>query len=288
MPPVRRLSVLRLAYARARSGPVLALWLFTAGAPLFSSAPIVPPQQTAIETANAKTWLERREALEDYLRTAEVVKMEDIPVGVTKPRRAYLAPGGLTDRMAWKTIRPGIYSGYWESYKSEIAAYELDKLLGLEMIPPTVERRVQGDLGAAVMWVSPIKSFKDLGGPPSAPADKLAAWSRQLIRAKMFDNLICNIDPNLGNWLVDPSWNLILIDHTRSFTTKKDMVHQLTRVDRELWDRMKALTVESLTPALEKWIGKREIGAMIERRDRLQGVIDKLVAAKGEAAVFVR
>ncbi len=90
--------------------------------------------------------------------------MEDIPVGVTKPRRAYLAPGGLTDRMAWKTIRPGIYSGYWESYKSEIAAYELDKLLGLEMIPPTVERRVQGDLGAAVMWVSPIKSFKDLGG----------------------------------------------------------------------------------------------------------------------------
>ncbi len=104
----------------------------------------------------------------------------------------------------------------------------------------------------------------------------------------MFDNLICNIDPNLGNWLVDPSWNLILIDHTRSFTTKKDMVHQLTRVDRELWDRMKALTVESLTPALEKWIDKREIGAMIERRDRLQGVIDKLVAAKGEAAVFVR
>ena len=275
MPPVHRVSV-------------LALWLFAAGTPLFSSAPIVRSQQTATEAANAKTWLDRREALEDYLRTAEVVKMEDIPLGVTKPRRAYLAPGGLIDRMAWKTIRPGIHSGYWESYKSEIAAYELDKLLELEMIPPTVERRVQGDLGAAVMWVSPIKSFKDLGGPPSAPSDKLAAWSRQLIRAKMFDNLICNIDPNLGNWLVDPSWNLILIDHTRSFTTKKDMVHQLTRVDQELWDRMKTLTVESLTPALEKWIGKGEIRAMIERRDRLQGVIDKLVAAKGEAAVFVR
>ena len=48
----------------------------------------------------------------------------------------------------------------------------------------------------------------------------------------MFDNLICNVDPNLGNWLVDPSWNLILIDHTRSFTTKKDMVHQMTRIDQ--------------------------------------------------------
>ena len=274
MPPVHRLSV-------------LALWLF-AGAPLFASAPIVRSEQTAAEAASAKTWLDRREALEDYLKIADVVKMEDIGLGVTKPRRAYLAPGGLIDRMAWKTIRPGIHSGYWESYKSEIAAYELDKLLGLEMIPPTVERRVQGDLGAAVMWVAPIKSFKDLGGPPSAPAAKLAAWSRQLIRAKMFDNLICNIDPNLGNWLVDPAWNLILIDHTRSFTTKKDMVHELTRIDRELWDRMKTLTVESLTPALEKWIGGREIRAIIERRDRMQAVIDKLVDTKGEAAVFVR
>jgi hypothetical protein len=267
---------------------VVALWLLATGAPVFTSAPITLAQQTAAEAASARTWLDRRQALEDYLRTAEVVKMEDIGLGVTKPRRAYLAPGGPVDRMAWKTIRPGIHSGYWESYKSEIAAYELDKLLGLEMIPPTVERRVKGDVGAAVMWVSPIKSFKDLGGPPSAPAAKLAPWSRQIIRAKMFDNLIGNIDPNLGNWLVDPSWNLILIDHTRSFTTKKDMVHQMTRVDRELWDRMKALTVESLTPALEKWIGNREIRAIIERRDRMQGVIDKLVAAKGEAAVFVQ
>jgi hypothetical protein len=272
MPPLRR-----------RSAVVLCL-LVTA-LPL---APFARAQQTTEATANAKTWLERRQAMEDYLKSAEVVKMEEIGLGVTKPRRAYLAPGGLVDRMAWKTITPGIHGGFWESYKSEIAAYELDKLLGLDMIPPTVERRVKGDLGAAIMWVSPIKSFKDLGGPPSPPSTKAAAWSRQLVRAKMFDNLICNIDPNLGNWLVDPSWNLILIDHTRSFTTKKDMVHQMTHIDQELWERMKALTLESLTPPLEKWIGNREIRAIIERRDRMQTVIDKLVASKTEAAVFVR
>lgn len=263
------------------------LYLLAAGAPVWTSAP-TSRHQAAAESTSSKTWLERREALEEYLKIAEVVRIEDIGVGVTKPRRAYLAPGGPIDRMAWKTVRPGMYQGFWESYKAEIAAYELDKLLALEMIPPTVERRVKGELGAAVMWIAPAKSFKELGGPPSAPPDKLAAWSRQLIRAKMFDNLISNIDPNLGNWLVDPVWNLILIDHTRSFTTKKDVVHELTRVDRELWDRMKALTVESLTPALGKWIGNREIRAIVERRDRMQGAIDKLVAAKGEAAVFVQ
>lgn len=266
---------------------VVLLCLLATGAPVFTTASHRWAPQAAAEAASSKTWLDRRQALEDYLKIAEVIKMEEIGLGVTKPRRAYLAPGGLVDRMAWKTIRPGIHEGFWESYRSEIVAYELDKLLGLDMIPPTVERRVKGEVGAAIMWISPAKSFKDLGGPPSAPPDKLAAWNRQLIQAKMFDNLICNIDPNLGNWLVDPAWNLILIDHTRSFTTKKDMVHVLTRIDRGLWDRMKALTVESLTSALENWIGNREIRAIIERRDRMQGVIDKLVAAKGEAAVFV-
>lgn len=267
---------------------VLMLCLLGTGAGVFTSGHRTPTAQAAAEAAGSKTWFDRREALEDYLRIAEVIKLEDIGLGVTKPRRAHLAPGGLVDRMAWKTIRTGIHHGFWESYKSEIAAYELDKVLGLDMIPPTVERRVKGELGAAVMWVSPAKSFKDLGGPPSPPPAQLAPWSRQLIRAKMFDNLICNIDPNLGNWLVDPAWNLILIDHTRSFTTKKDMVHELTRIDRELWDRMSALTVESLTPALEKWIGSREIRAILERRDRMQRVVDKLVAAKGESAVFVK
>src|SRR5687768_16941083 len=118
---------------------VVALWLLATGAPVFASAPLTLAQQTAAEAASARTWLDRRQALEDYLRTAEVVKIEDIGLGVTKPRRAYLAPGGPVDPMAWKTILPGIHSGYWESYKSEIAAYELDKLLELEMIPPTVE-----------------------------------------------------------------------------------------------------------------------------------------------------
>ena len=268
---------------------IVALLLVVTSVPLLPQAPVATAAQAPAETAaTAKTWIDRRQEMEDYLRVAVVIKLEEIGLGVTRPRRAYLAPGGPFDRMAWKTIAPGMHSGYWESYKSDIAAYELDKLLGLDMIPPTVERQVNRESGAAIMWVSPVKSFKDLGGPPSAPADRLPRWNRQLIQAKMFDNLIANIDPNLGNWLVDPSWNLILIDHTRSFTTKRDMVHEMTRIDHDLWQRMKALTVDSLTPALKPWMGNRDIRAILDRRDRMQTVIDKLVATKGEAAVFVR
>jgi hypothetical protein len=83
---------------------------------------------------------------------------------------------------------------------------------------------------------------------------------------------------------VDPAWNLILIDHTRSFTTKRELVHELTRVDRELWERMKALTVETLTSGLANWIDQRGIAAIIQRRERMTALVDKLVAQKGNAA----
>lgn len=236
--------------------------------------------------ANAKIWVDRAAEIEQYLRSAEVVGMEELKVGVTRPRRAKLAPGGLVDAIVFKAIKPGRYNGYWESYKSEIAAYELDKLLGLGMVPPTVEKRVRGDLGAAVMWVAPVQSFKDMGGVPGQrgvkqpPPRQIAAWSRQMTRAKMFDNLIGNLDPNLGNWLVDPAWNLIVIDHTRAFTVTRNLYHELTNVDAELWDKMKALDEPGLTAALGEWLDSAAIRSMLQRRDRMQQVVDTLTKAK--------
>jgi hypothetical protein len=231
---------------------------------------------------SAKIWIDRAAEIEAYLKSAEIVGMEEVGVGVTRPRRAKLAPGGPVEAMAWKPIKPGRYNGYWESYKSEIAAYELDKMLGLNMIPPTVEKRVRGEVGAAVMWASPTKSFKDLGGVPmqgnvkGPPGPLVAPWMRQITRKKMFDNLIGNIDPNLGNWLVDPAWNLILIDHSRAFTSTDRLYHELAQVDAELWEKMKALDEATLTTAVGEWLDRNAIRDMLKRRDKMQQVIAKM------------
>ncbi len=242
--------------------------------------------QPSAEVASAKAWLGRAAEYESFLKTAAVVRMEDIPVGVTKPVRCYFAPGGPFESFAFKSVKPGYQTGYWESYRSEMAAYELDKLLDLQMIPPTVEKRVKGDLGAAIMWVSPVQSFKQMGGPPTPPAEHSDSWNRQLAKAKMFDNLINNRDPNLGNWLVDPAWNLILIDHTRAFAPGKNMVHKMNRIEKGLWERMQALDLASLKPALDPYLDGGQIKDILQRRDRMKQEIDKMVAERGEAAVF--
>lgn len=246
------------------------------------------PPAAAAAGATTKTWVGRAAEFETYLKTAEVVKVEDIGVGVTKPKRAHLAPGGLCDSAAFKPIRPGMYGGFWESYKAEIAAYEIDKLLGLDMVPPTVEKRVNNDLGAAIQWVEQTRSFKQLGGVPQPPPAHFDSFNRQMARAKMFDNLIGNRDPNLGNWLVDPAWNLVLIDHTRALTNTSDRVHKLQRIDAALWEKMQGLTEEGLAAAVGNWLGSREIKAVLERRRRMAADIEQLVKEKGEAEVFFR
>ena len=278
------------ARARRRFGAATVFIALAGLAGLHGFIPPLPPvralAQDAAAPQNAKIWIDKRHAIEEYLRNAEVVKMDAIGVGVTSPRRAYLAPGGPVDSFTWKPIKPGRYQGYWESYKSEIAAYQLDTFLNIDMIPPAVERKVDGAVGAAVMWASPVKSFKQLGGVPNPPAALRAAWTRQIIKAKMIDNLIANIDPNLGNWLVDPAWNIILIDHSRSFTNTQQMTHEMTNIDAALWDRMKALDHQQLTTVLGSWLSADEIGWLLRRRDKMQTIVDKLIKKRGAPLVL--
>ncbi|OFV86251.1 MAG: hypothetical protein A2V74_07785 [Acidobacteria bacterium RBG_16_70_10] len=243
------------------------------------------PVAVAEAPACSKIWLGREAEIEELMRTSEVTKIVDVPIGVTKPKRAFVREGPPFQSMAWKPLRPGLYSGYWESYKSEIAAWEIDKLVGLGMVPPAVERRLQSDLGAVILWVENVKGWS-IKEPARGP--DLEAWNRQVSKMKMFDQLIGNIDRNQGNLLYDGEYHLILIDHSRAFTGEKNLnrMAKPTRIDRELWEKMSALTLEQLQPALGRLIGKGEIRAIIERRDRMRRAIEALVAEKGEATVF--
>lgn len=259
----------------------LVLFFLVTTVPLYAQAPsAAPPQaQAAPATASAKIWEGRNAEFEEFLRKAPFIKFSDVPIGVTRPKRGYFAPGGLIESAAWKILPPGRPAGYWESYKSEIAAYELDKMLGMDMVPPAIEKRVQGELGAAVLWVKPVRSWKEVENLPKP--DK---WNRQAVRMKMFDNLISNTDRNAGNLIVDDDWNLYLIDHSRAFITDKKLPATMIRVDAELWDRMLALDEPTLMAGLGKWIDRGMIRAMLKRRDAMKLLIDDLVKRLGRQA----
>jgi hypothetical protein len=248
---------------------------------LFCSLLLLAFPQATAAPESSKVWEGREAAFEEFLRTAPVVKIEDVPIGVTKPRRAYLAPGGLCESFAWKVLPPGIHKGYWDSYKSEIAAYELDKVLGLGMVPPTVEREVNSSKGAAVVWVKNVRTWEEALRSPKAPS-----WTRNVVRMKMWDNLVGNSDRNKGNILVDYTGNFFFIDHSRAFTTEKKLYQELENIDMELWQRILALDAETVKARIGTWIGKNETKAIFQRRDRMQKQIDAILAKRGEAAIL--
>jgi hypothetical protein len=240
------------------------------------------PASTSAQGLGAKIWVGRYQEIEEYLRTAECVSIEVLGPG--RLTRCTLRPGGLVARMAWTPLLPGIYRGFWESYKANIAAYEIDKLLKMDMVPPTVQREFQGNKGAATLWVENIVG----SGTASPDEANRAGWEKQLAQMTMFDNLIGNQDRNMENMLRDAAWNLILIDHIRAFRSGKDLPHRLSRIDADLWDKIQALTRTQLDARLGPWLDENEIAGIIDRRERMKADIDRLVAERGAAAVFLR
>jgi hypothetical protein len=231
-----------------------------------------PLSTSPAQEAGAKTWVGHYQEVEDYLRTAECVGMENIGRGSSSGQRCVLRPGGPASRMLWKPLIPGVYRGFKESYKSEIAAYELDKLLKLDMVPPVVERELQGHKGSATLWVDNLLAFNS-GAPPSA-SDR-SRWETQLTQAKMFDNVIGNKDRNQGNIARDAGWNIILLDHARAFTAGTELTHSLTKIDQDLWARMDKLTRKQLDARLGPWLDENEIAAIVDRLQRMKADIKR-------------
>jgi hypothetical protein len=251
-------------------------------APAEAPAPVLAP---VVAPVGAKVWIGHYGEFEEYLKNAKVVRMEDIPVGVTKPKRAFFEPGGPVGSAAVKHLPMGQRSGFWEAYKSEIAAYELDRLLGLDMVPVTVERRVGSDLASAQLWVEGCKLLKDVD---QKACPRPIEWAKQVCRQRVFDNLVANIDRNAGNMLVDGEWNIILIDHSRAFASDRmPFEKEMTRIDREMFARMKALDEASLMKRVRPWVlGDGPVRGILKRRDRIVADFEKLARERGEAAVF--
>ena len=247
------------------------------------------------EPASSKVWIGRYAEFEEFLKTAKIEGGDRTPVGVLAPTHARFTPGGLAAGAAVKPITPGVREGFFESYKSEIAAYKLDRMLQLDMVPPTVERRVNGNMASVQLWVENVRTLKQILAA-NAKAPDVEGWNRQVNRQKVFDDLVADIDDNQGNLLIDGAWNLIKIDHSRAFAPNVittpfevgDAARGVSHIDQDLFNRIKAL---------DKAAVKRELGDLLEggtldllfsRRDTIVKAFEKLAAQKGANQVFTK
>jgi hypothetical protein len=64
------------------------------------------------------------------------------------------------------------------------------------------------------------------------------------------------------------------------------MVHEMNRIERGLWERMLKLDLASLKAVLDRHLDGGQIKDILVRRDKMKAEIDKMIAERGEAAVF--
>ena len=101
--------------------------------------------------------------IEEALQTAKIVKSKELGTGVTRPLKFTLDNGRFEFHACYKNVdehrrgltkmETGVEVDFKDSWMFEVAAYELDKLLGLGMVPATVERDFEGKDGSVQLWI---------------------------------------------------------------------------------------------------------------------------------------
>ncbi len=240
------------------------------------------------------------EAAEHFLANAEIVNLEYFETqGVTRPRRATLSDGQVTARAVFKVVdkhvaratdnrgRPVI--GLKDSYKHEIAAYELDKLLGFGIVPPCVERRIGGEIGALCLWVEEAVTEWDRRNLLELEPPDPQGWNNQMYAIRLFHQLTWDTDyNNINNLLVDRNWRLYKIDSSRAFRRDKRLRREasLQRFSRPLLEALRNLRREDVDSRLGPWLDQRQIDGLMARRDEILDTAERLVAERGELAVL--
>ena len=249
-------------------------------------------QFTPEETAERPKW-------EEFLLNANIVKEEQIrSQAVTKPWHLTLELDGVTNDALWKDVQ-GRVKGYIEGWKYEIAAYLFDKYLGLNMIPPTVEKRFHNNAGSCQLWVASEMTLKTkVEKKIKVPSIKVFYYNRALNLQRFFDNLIGNEDRHQNNYLITSDWRIILIDHSRSFRTGRKWTTSLPYdeknkeglvqkdMPREIFDKMKTLTFEEIKSFVGDYLTDDEINAVLARKDLIIEHINKKIAESSEAEVL--
>jgi hypothetical protein len=256
---------------------------------LAAHAPALEAGETALTPAE----------MEAFLLTARIVARKGIPTGTTDPVRATLSNGAMTHdaQIQDVDVEKTIFAAgratelqFKDSYRYNVAGYRLSRLLGLDNVPVSVERRVETKSVAVTWWVDNVTMDERarLSHTPHPVGPDPERTAKQTHIMRVWDELIQNRDRNQGNILWTGDWKLWLIDHTRAFRLRRQLMDpdQLTRCDRALLQRLRGLTAAAVIGSTGRSLTRDEAAAVAARAALIVRHFDDRIAALSEAAVL--
>lgn len=230
-----------------------------------------------------------RESIEKYLKKAKVVSIETDRGRRTESWEINLDDGKIQGKGFFKLAnreRPNLSGG--DSYKYVLASYELDKMLGLNLVPPTVERKIDNKRGSLMLFLeSPVINEKERRQKNLVPPDPLS-FKKAMCDLTVFEHLIffqslCS-QRDLENILIqtDKNWKVWLIDLSEAFEPAPRLILgcEITECSDDLFHKIENLSEKKLKVWLGKYLGDDEITALLIRKNLIVKRIKELRAKK--------
>jgi len=234
---------------------------------------------------------------EKFLLEAKIERRKDAGKGITGSSRAALSSERGTHDAHIQTIDEskarfesamGTEFNFKDTWKFNLAAYILDRILDINMIPVTVERKVEGRSASVTWWIDDVLMDElERRNKKVAPPNP-ESWNRQMYVVRVFDQLIANTDRNLGNVVITKNWDIWMIDHTRAFrlTTQLPEPKNLVKCDRYLLANLRKLDKATLREKTGKYLNGMEIDGVLARRDAIVKFFEDKIKTQGESAVL--
>jgi hypothetical protein len=227
--------------------------------------------------------------LEKFLREAGVVSVDKNTVGGrTAPWIVLLDDGKAKHRAFFKYVNSQRPLPAPDSYKYEIAAYELAKLLGIEIVPPVVEREIMGVKGSLQIFLERCIKEKDRERKKLEPPEP-QAFTNAMEEIKVFENLVYDECLDKDDIMVHmDNWKVCRVDFSEAFYPSLEPHRgcEITRCSKKLYEGMHRLSDDVIRSAMNAYLNDEEINALIQRKKLIIEKINKLIEEKGKEAVI--
>lgn len=243
------------------------------------------------QTTHQKTlW---QQEIENYLKNAKVCSEKRRVGRRTEAWLLCLTDGKIERRGFFRItnrIRPHPLA---DSYKYDLAAYELNKLLDLNIVPPTVEREVEGRKGMLQLLIEGIITEEVRRNKNIEPPD-LEKYKNSLEELTVFENLTYSdsycAKKDLGDILIihKEDWKIWRVDFSEAFVPFSELLPEcpITRCSKSLYQNLQKLDNDNVKSKLSLYLNDEEISALLERKKIIIEKIKKLIEEKGEEAVL--
>lgn len=232
---------------------------------------------------------------EHFLLTADISDMQYAGKGITDSSKATLTEGNISHPAHIQSvdIYMPLFKGkdgsqeqdFKDSWKFNVAAYRLAKLLNLtDMVPVSVSRIVNGKPSSIDWWVDDVLMDERTRVEQKIRPPEMVRWNGQMDTIRIFDQLIYNMDRSEENLLITKTWDVWMIDHTRAFRKWTSLRNPaaITHCKPPLLQALKHLRRADVARDLGPFLTDAEIDGLMARRDlivsKLEGRGDGVIA----------